>query len=496
MPDIANFEVRIKPQMDERKIETEIDKVKKKFEKIGIDPNFKPEKSARDLMTAFQNQIGQKGLFQRIAAAPTGAKLGAAAGTEAGGGLFGQISGALGGIMTALGPIGLAVTAIAGIVLSFKPVMTLIKAISRILIEFLRPIANIVITLLMPILAILRPILKTWQAMMMPYMKKMFAMLGTGMKAMEKGETGTAMKAFGTAMLYAFKPLLDLFLYAVEWLVKGVTIVFLELFRPIIEAFGGNVDELKESAFTSIGNFFDSIRNKLTTSIDILALGVVTEAATAGVEVQKEIETITAEGIKSAKEAGEETEKAFLDAINEAKEILPDEFDDIIEASKKKGEETGKAVITTIEDVFDAIDNATSTELERVPSLWEGIFNLIIDMFKNFGSRLEESVKSLSVLNKGAIFGPIGSIIGGAVGAGKTMMGLDDFIMRPGQPPQKFSKDDTIMGGKGKMPMGGDINNEINVNINASMNSSADVRQLATELADNLNREIRRKLNY
>ncbi len=108
--------------------------------------------------------------------------------------VMGGIAGAAAG-----GVIGI----ISQILSQFKPLMSIVKAISRILIEFLRPIADMVMIMLMPILMILKPILMVFKTLMAPFRAlamRLGAAAGAAFAAGETAEGALLMTAALDAM--------------------------------------------------------------------------------------------------------------------------------------------------------------------------------------------------------------------------------------------------------------------------------------------------------
>lgn len=148
----------------------------------------------------------------------------------------------------------------------FDQVKKIMQQVLNVLGEFLRPIADVLVILLKPILQILRPILQVVRQIMQPFRQAAFALqrqagekLREGDKAgfiglnlLALGEIGVGVNA-----VFAFfaKESLKALISGVTEIVVGLTGALAELFRPIIEFFGGNVDEMKEKMADSIRGF-------------------------------------------------------------------------------------------------------------------------------------------------------------------------------------------------------------------------------------------------
>jgi len=70
---------------------------------------------------------------------------------------------------------------------------------------------------------------------------------------------------------------------------------------------------------------------------------------------------------------------------------------------------------------------------------------------------------------------------------------LNDFISRPGQPLQKFSSADTIIGTKDPASIGGLIGGDVNIQINATINNDTDVEVLANRIGDVVHQQLARR---
>lgn len=519
---MANATVEVKVGADLTKFDKDVRGLARRLEKDGLDINFKAGKGAKDLFSALQKQVGELSAGKRVGMIGTAAKLGAGAAKEGGAGMLGQMGGAITGITTMLGPIVTGILGILGLVLTFKPIIKMISLIGKMLMEFLRPIANVVLVLLAPILAILRPIMKIWQAMMMPYMKKMYTMISVGMKSMQAGEMGVGMEAFGVAMLYALKPLVDVISYVQQGLmtviVKAMFMVAKVVTTLIDEIFGTNITE-KVAGFqaevqTDINNFFEATRLAGTLMIDKLALAVTNKAVQAGVNVKREADTLSniiiEEIAAMPKEAKTAVEKYFpgligsvVTEIGNLVKAVEDNFD--ITTGTNKIASSLKKLQDTINS-FSAGGGKMPGSKEWHGGIWED-YKKRPEFQEGQKSRGRLSGESFtgggsSLLEQGSKFvkGAFDWIKSTSQQAGRVSgygrSSFNDFIIRPGQPPQSFSSQDTVVGFKGgKMPGGGGGNN-ITINVNAAINSDMDLKRLASQLAENLNTEMQRRSSY
>lgn len=186
------------------------------------------------------------------------------------------ITAGVAGITAVLGGIMLVVKALS----SYKPLMNMINAITKILQLFLRPIADVIIVLLMPVLYILKPILMVANQLIAPYRRLAFQMLAAGGQAMQEGDTAGAAMAFQGAFMTMFSGvnvfIIGLFSEVVKLSIAGLGELLKATTGAIIKGIGGLLalipmfgDKLSSGA--------DAVADKVSSGIDV-AVGVATTA--------------------------------------------------------------------------------------------------------------------------------------------------------------------------------------------------------------------------
>lgn len=186
--------------------------------------------------------------------------------------------GGAGNLFGGLFKIGGAVGVILQIMQSFKPLISMINNVIRILVEFLRPIADVVMLLLYPILQILKPILQVFREIMAPFRKLAFSLASQAGQARAAGDTETALKLQGLS---------------ISTLLQGLNVavfgIFGEVLKTIIDVLSFNIQSLVGflgGAFSTLAPFASeqillltdsaqkSIQDGVKISKDIIDAGV------------------------------------------------------------------------------------------------------------------------------------------------------------------------------------------------------------------------------
>jgi hypothetical protein len=162
----------------------------------------------------------------------------------------------------------------------FKNLTQLTSTIIKVVLEFLRPIADVVMLLLMPVLQILKPILVVVRQIMAPFRQIAFQLSREGAKALGEGDTAKAAGLFGLSIQQGLLGVQAVFGFLTTGILeqlstlggevlKLLTTVIGNLFRPILEFFGVNVDK----TIQDINSFIDSGIKTMNDAVR-LALGI------------------------------------------------------------------------------------------------------------------------------------------------------------------------------------------------------------------------------
>lgn len=236
-----------------------------------------------------------------------GGAAGGIAGTAGLAGVVGGAKGGAGGIGAALG-IGALIGVGIQILNQFKAVKSIAGAIIKVLIELLRPISVVIITLLLPILQILRPILNVVRQIMQPFRQLALSLSKQAGQALKEGDnagfaglTGlaieTSLLGIQAVILGLLQPVLNAVIDLQASVLSGVVGAIGELFRPILELFGVNVDDAILFAQTRITEGAELAKDALGAGIAsflLLETGLVAAAAKSlGADVSKEFGVVS-----------------------------------------------------------------------------------------------------------------------------------------------------------------------------------------------------------
>lgn len=161
-----------------------------------------------------------------------------------------------GGMFAGLGKLLLplaGITSIVGIVMQFRPLISIVKNISKILVEFLRPIADMVTILLMPLLLIIKPILIVFRQLMAPFRKAALQLAAAGGVALRNKDFGKAASLFGLSFITMFKPLIDLVLQFMGKIMKTA----IDAIGFIMKTIPGIADSSVNAAVSSAKGLID-----------------------------------------------------------------------------------------------------------------------------------------------------------------------------------------------------------------------------------------------
>lgn len=215
-----------------------------------------------------------------------------------GGALAGGIAGGLVG--AGLGSI----LGIAEKILSnFKSLMNLVSVVVKVVVEFLRPIADVIMLLLLPVLQILKPILVVVRQIMAPFRQIAFKLSKEGAAALREGDTGKAAGLFGLSITQSVLGLNAVVAFLTAGIIEQLTTLSGEvlklttellgnLFRPLLEFFGVNVDQsiqdINSFIDSGIKNVNDAIKVAMGLAISAQQLGIVKLAEKLGVDISTE----------------------------------------------------------------------------------------------------------------------------------------------------------------------------------------------------------------
>lgn len=224
-------------------------------------------------------------------------KAGVGGGAVAGGVAGGLIGTGIGAILEVVGKI----------LSNFKGLMNLAGTVIKVLVEFLRPIADVIMLLLMPILQILKPILIVVRQIMAPFRQIAFNLSKEGAQALREGDQGKAAGLFGLSIAESLLGVQAVFSFLTAGIIEQLTTLGGEtlklltsaignLFRPLLEFFGINVDK----AIIGINNFIDNgikgvndaIKVSLGIALSAQQLGIAELAAKLGVDISSEFTTV------------------------------------------------------------------------------------------------------------------------------------------------------------------------------------------------------------
>lgn len=239
-----------------------------------------------------------------------GGRRGGGAASSAAGtvGLAGIVGGAGGkaGLGAALG-IGTLIAAVLQIVRQFKAMTSLVGAVIKMMVELLRPIEIVIVTLLLPILQILRPILNVVRQIMQPFRQLALSLARQAGQALREGDNEAfagltilsvqaGLLGIQAVILGLLQPLLESVIDLQANVLSGVIGAIGELFRPILEFFGVNVDNAVLFAQTKITEGAELAKDALgvgiATVLTTQAASIAAGAARLNVDVSKEYEGI------------------------------------------------------------------------------------------------------------------------------------------------------------------------------------------------------------
>lgn len=290
--------------------------------KIRIKPEWTEDskkfvaKLKKDMNMAMPVSSKSAGAGTFAAAETAGDILSGGKGKTAGGSSMGQILTKLG---IAAGGIGIIVSALN----HFKPIVSLVGNITKMLLEFLRPIADMITILLVPILQALRPILMMVRVLMQPFRALAYKLLGEGGKAMQSGDMGKA------TALYAL---------AFQTLMTGIQAMIMKLFISVLDMAWTGLAQLLSAVAGAIVGFFANIFGASDEQIKALqerikgnimaGMGQVTDAMelAAGMFVETQIAGIS----KTAKTLGVNVDQNFRDVTKVVRQHLVGEDNSMI----------------------------------------------------------------------------------------------------------------------------------------------------------------------
>ena len=171
--------------------------------------------------------------------------------------------------------------------------------------------------------------------------------------------------------------------------------------------------------------------------------------------------------------------------LAEAQRVLAEEGIEGLEAQASIGEQFGQSM-EKLKELFVSLS----------PVILK-IGYALIPILEKVGKLLEIAAPVIGTLSGiivgAAVGGPIGALIGGGLGLASDLNRGDmaeDFISRPGQPIQKFRKDDIILGGTSlNPPMGTSLNPPMGTSLNPPMENSTPT--ISDSKIDSLINEIR-----
>jgi hypothetical protein len=235
-----------------------------------------------------------------------------------GGGMAGL--GKLAGVTAAVTTMATATTAILAIAAEamgdiLKPVKTVIGGIFKLISQILRPVVDLLLLLLIPFLNLWKPIIKVFTDIMRPFRTVAYKLMAEANKAGGIGTTaGAALQGMAISTLIAgFIAALVGFIGETLKTTTSLLMTYLQLFvidpiltllTPIIEFFGGNVDEIKANIGTSLA----SAQQFINSGIDATVKGVKDTAWTV-LKMQADAIDLVTPGVN----AKQKFEKAYND---------------------------------------------------------------------------------------------------------------------------------------------------------------------------------------
>ncbi len=173
-----------------------------------------------------------------------------------------------------------------------------------------------------------------------------------------------------------------------------------------------------------------------------------------------------------------------------------------------------KELKKSLEIIFGAIKNVITTKLNELKTSFQTIWDFIKDtivtpIVDGIKSKIEEITETIDrIIEKfnemirkakeamekasGAV-GGLGGWIGGGIQSGMSSIGLptmNDFISRPGSAPVSFSPDDTIIGVKKPLMIGGGGGIVININGGNYLSEDA-AEEMGDKIIDKLKTQLR-----
>ncbi|GAH53909.1 unnamed protein product, partial [marine sediment metagenome] len=205
--------------------------------------------------------------------------------------------------------------AIAAIVLSFKPLMNMIKSIGKVLVEFLRPISDIITVLLAPVLGMLRGLLKIFMVAMLPFRKAAYKLMRGSMEDMRDAIQGGDVSKFGTGILKSllavetltiglivslqkmFMQLMKLqfsFMWSIaKFLLKGVVLAIAGLASIFSKTIGKRIagigGALAGGGDVMLENYFEFLDAAMEKGIDMAKGAIIVQASALGIDLSKDL---------------------------------------------------------------------------------------------------------------------------------------------------------------------------------------------------------------